>query len=89
MSLIDRTRQSEVNSYFKLEEEYGSLVDHARELDEKLKQKEAECEYLRSWMLETYKYMKEHNGMDECALCMGELFDDIDINQLKEQGENE
>ena len=65
------------------------LIKEVDNLETQLKQKEAECERLRSWMLETYKYMKEHNGMDECALCMGELFDDIDINQLKEQGENE
>ena len=36
MSLIDKARESQVNSYFKLEEDYQSLVDHAQDLERQL-----------------------------------------------------
>lgn len=36
MSLIDKARESEINSYFKLEEDYQSLVDHAQDLERQL-----------------------------------------------------
>ena len=37
MSLIDKARESQVNSYFKLEEDYQLLVDHAQDLERQLK----------------------------------------------------
>ena len=87
MSLIDRTRQSEVNSYFKLEEEYGSLVDHARELDEKLKQKEAELADTREFEIELLRKLilnKEGSlSNKEVVLSLFSYYEE----QLKEKGE--
>ena len=37
-SLIDQARESEVESYFKLQEDYQSLVDHTMDLNLKIKQ---------------------------------------------------
>ena len=47
MSLIDKARESETNSYFKLEEDYQSLVDHAQDLKRQLEASQRECERLR------------------------------------------
>ena len=38
MSLIDKARESEINSYLKLEEDYQSLVDHAQALERQLEE---------------------------------------------------
>ena len=75
MSLIDKARESEINSYLKLEEDYQLLVDHAQDLERQLEEAREESIKLRVGI---------DNAMD-CLDCDSIAY--IILNQLKEQGD--
>ena len=81
MSLIDKARESEINSYLKLEEDYQSLVDHAQALERQL-------EEARDLLLQVQDHMSQlsshtHDGWSgSCADTVYEMIE----NKLKEQG---
>jgi hypothetical protein len=78
--LADRNR-----SHIELHKDYNKKYNECEDLQRQLAEAREENKKLTKWMLETHEDMKDHMGYEECPYCMGELFDDISIKQLKEK----
>ena len=86
MSLIDKARESEINSYFKLEEDYQSLVDHAQALERQLAEAREEVEMLKDIKERMFEMLNlaycNHDGFKPLFESLCKMIKE----QLKEQG---
>ena len=82
MSLIDKARESEINSYFKLEEDYQSLVDHAQDLERQL----AEAREILSSIMQCVEHLGMNSSDGHTLAWVDELFIGVEKLTTKSEG---